>query len=459
MSEVADAAFFEACRSRVAAADPIAVDGRVRSAVGVLLEAEGVRARVGSICSVEPDGGEAFAAEVIGFRDRRFLLMPLGEQGGVGPGARIRVVRGRATVSVSDDCLGRVLNGLGAPIDGGAPIEGEEVPLYRRVQPSLSRRRLARPLDVGVRAINGLLTLAQGSRMGIFSGSGIGKSTLLGQIARQTDADVNVLALVGERGREVREFVESELGDALSRSVVVVSTSDEAPLLRVRAAHVAMSIAESFRREGRHVLLLMDSLTRFCTAQREIGLAAGEPPATRGFPPSVWSALPRLLERAGTASGSGSITGIFTVLVEGDDHNEPVADAARALLDGHIVLSRELAQRGHFPPIDVLASVSRVMPAVVDERHARLVRSAREALAAYQRAADLISIGAYREGSDPAVDRARQLKAPRLFQRRQGYTGVLGLVPQPGDQPLVDRRAKERHVVMTCDVLLSPRWS
>lgn len=414
MSAAADAAFLSACHARVRALDPVALDGRVRSAVGTVIEAEGLRARVGSVCRVEPeDGAHGFDAEVIGFRERHFLLMPLGESTGIGPGARVRVLRSRAEVPAGDACLGRVLSPLGEPLDGRGPLVGAEpVPLYRRSETPLARGRIQRALDVGVRAINALLTLGQGARVGIFAGSGIGKSTLLGQIARHTSAEVIVVALVGERGREVREFVERDLGPALARSVVVVATSDEAPLLRMRAAHAATALAESFRARGRHVLLLMDSLTRFCTALREIGLAAGEPPATRGFPPSVWSALPRLLERAGTAPGGGSITGLYTVLVEGDDPNEPVADAARALLDGHVVLSRALAERGHFPPIDVLASVSRVMGSVVPESQLRLAQLARESLATYRRAEDLISIGAYREGSDPVIDHARRLEAP-----------------------------------------------
>ncbi len=314
-----------------------------------------------------------------------------------------------------------MLDGLGRPLDGGPPLEGAEpVPLHRRAEPCLARERVLFPLDVGVRAINGLTTVGRGARLGIFAGSGVGKSTLLGMIARYTASDVAVIALIGERGREVREFIERELGDALSRSVVVVATSDTAPLLRVRAAHLATAIAEHFRDTGRHVLLLMDSVTRFCMALREIGLAAGEPPATRGYPPSVWSALPALLERAGTGASGGSVTGIYTVLVEGDDPNEPVADATRAILDGHIALTRELAERGHYPPIDVLASVSRVMDDVVPREHTALARQARELLATYRRVEDLISIGAYAEGSDPAVDRARALRGALEGFLRQG---------------------------------------
>jgi flagellum-specific ATP synthase len=407
--------FFDRCRGRVLRSDPFAPTGRVIASVGSVIEAEGLPARIGSICRVEGEDGEgSFRAEVVGFRDQRFLLMPLGEAGGVGPGARIRLLRHLPDTPAGDGCLGRVLDPLGRPIDGGAPLEGVvRVPLYRRSEPALARRPISEILDVGVRAINGLLTLARGGRFGLFAGSGIGKSTLLGQIARHTRADVNVIALVGERGREVREFVEDELGEARERSVVVVATSDEAPLLRVRAAHAATAIAEQQRRRGRHVLLLMDSVTRFCAAQREIGLAAGEPPATRGYPPSVWSTLPRLLERAGTGASGGSITGIYTVLVEGDDPHEPVADAARSLLDGHVMLSRELAEAGHFPAIDVLASVSRVMPDVVSEGHSRLATHVRELLATRRRVEDLVAVGAYQEGSDPAIDLALKL-APSI---------------------------------------------
>ncbi len=414
MSLAPDTGFTDACHARLAACAPLMADGRVRALVGTVIEAEGLSAEVGSECSVHPrEGGAPFAAEVIGFRGERFLLMPLGPQRGVGPGARVRLAHRRAVVPAGDRCLGRILNGLGRPIDGGARMDlGEETPLYQSPAHPLGRERIHAPLELGVRAIDTLLTLGRGARVGIFAGSGVGKSTLLGQVARHTAADVNVIALVGERGREVRDFLERDLGEALSRSVVVVATGDEAPLLRMRAAHTATAIAESFRANGRHVLLMMDSLTRFCLAQREIGLAVGEPPTTRGYTPSVWSELPRLVERAGTASGGGSITGIYTVLVEGDDPNEPVADGARAALDGHIVLSRAIAERGQFPAIDVLASVSRVMTDVASPQERQLAQLARQSLATYRRAEDLISIGAYVEGSDPAIDQARKLEAP-----------------------------------------------
>lgn len=414
MSAAPDSAFLRDCKARLANARPLRADGRVRSLVGNVIEGEGLRAPLGAVCGIEPaEGGPSFVAEVVGFRGDRLLLMPLLEQPAVGPGARIRFRHLHPVVAAGEACLGRVLDGLGAPLDGGPPLEDPEwAPLYRRPEHPLRRERVRQPLDLGVRAMNGLATVGRGARLGIFAGSGVGKSSLLGQIARFTSADVNVIALVGERGREVRDFIERDLGDALGRSVVVVATGDQAPLLRVRAAHAATAIAERFRDSGRHVLLLMDSVTRFCMAQREIGLAAGEPPTTRGYTPSVWSLLPRLLERAGTAAGGGSITGIYSVLVEGDDPNEPVADAARAILDGHVLLSRDLAEHGHYPAIDVLASVSRVMPDVTAAEHQALARRARQLLATYRRAEDLISIGAYVAGSDPRIDEARRLRDP-----------------------------------------------
>ncbi|MEB2344400.1 MAG: FliI/YscN family ATPase [Deltaproteobacteria bacterium] len=415
MTAAYDAPLLAACCERLAALPLLHRDGRVRSVVGAVVESEGPpAARVGSVCRIDPERGTGgFAAEVVGFRDGRFLLMPLEAPHGVAPGWRVSLARTHPRVAAGPALLGRVLDGLGRPIDGGPSLDGvASTPLHRAPEPALGRPRVREPLDLGVRAINALLTVGRGARLGIFAGSGVGKSTLLGQVARYTACDVAVIALIGERGREVRDFLERDLGDGLARSVVVVATSDEAPNLRVRAALAATAIAESFRDAGRHVLLLMDSVTRFCTAMREIGLAAGEPPATRGYPPSMWSALPALLERAGTAVGGGTVTGIYTVLVEGDDPLEPVADAARSLLDGHIVLARELAERGQFPAIDVLASVSRVMPDVVDAPHRRLARRAREVLATWREAADLILTGAYQPGSDPAVDLARRLDEP-----------------------------------------------
>ncbi|HEY8493004.1 MAG TPA: FliI/YscN family ATPase [Myxococcota bacterium] len=427
MSAAADLALLSACRERLARAPILQRDGRVRAVVGSIVESDGPpAAQVGAVCRIEPEaGGAGFSAEVVGFREGRFLLMPLEAQHGVAPGWRVSLRQTRPRVPAGPALLGRVLDGLGRPIDGGPPLPPvATTPLHRAPEPALGRPRVVEPLDLGVRALNALLTAGRGGRFGIFAGSGVGKSTLLGQVARFTACDVAVIALIGERGREVRDFLERDLGPGLARSVVVVATSDEAPTLRVRAALAATAIAERFRDEGRHVLLLMDSVTRFCTALREIGLAAGEPPATRGYPPSMWSALPALLERAGTGVRGGSVTGIYTVLVEGDDPLEPVADAARSLLDGHVVLSRELAERGHFPAIDVLASVSRVMADVVPRSHLRLARRAREALAVLRQAADLIATGAYQPGADPAIDAARRLEEPlRRF-----------LVQEPGER-------------------------
>jgi flagellum-specific ATP synthase len=360
---------------------------------------------------VESQSGAGFSAEIVGFREGCHQLMPLEARHGVAPGWRVALRRTSAEVPGGVATLGRVLDGLGRPIDGGAPLaEAESMPLHRAPEPSFGRPRVAQPMDLGVRSLNALVTAGRGGRLGIFAGSGVGKSTLLGQIARYTACDVAVIGLIGERGREVREFLERDLGEGLSRSVVVVATSDESAALRVRAAHAATAIAEGFRDAGKHVLLLMDSLTRFCMALREIGLAAGEPPATRGYPPSMWSALPALLERAGTSPSGGSITGVYTVLVEGDDLLEPVADAARSLLDGHVVLSRELAERGHFPPVDVLASVSRVMPDVTEPSHRAFAQRAREALAVWRGAEDLVTTGAYQPGSDPRIEWARRLE-------------------------------------------------
>jgi flagellum-specific ATP synthase len=417
-----DTAFFARCRERLGALELVPRSGRVVSATGDAIEVDGIGAPLGAICEIELRVGSAMRAEVVGFRDRHSIVMALGERSGIEPGARVRLRATSATVPAGGGCLGRVIDGLAQPIDGRGPLVGcTRAPLYGPPVSALARTPIAQPFAVGVPAIDGLLTLGVGSRIGLFAGSGVGKSTLLGRIAQYASADVTVVALIGERGREVREFVERDLGPALARSVVVVSTSDEAPLLRLRAAHTAAALAEDFRARGLRVLWLTDSLTRFCTARREIGLAAGEPPATRGFPPSVWSALPRLIERAGNADGPGSITAIFTVLVEGDDPGEPVADAARSLLDGHIMLSRELAERGQYPPIDLLASISRVMPAVVPAEQLRLATEVRENLATYRRMEELISIGAYREGSDPAVDRARKLEAPlRAFLTSTG---------------------------------------
>ena len=380
--------------------------GRITDIVGILAEGKGITSRIGSLCEIVGRHGEPpLPAEVVGFREGSVLLMPIGDLAGVSPGSRIREHSGLATVPVGDALCGRVLDGLGAPIDGKGPIASDERrPLHSAPPHPLHRTRIDEPLDLGVRAINALATVGKGQRMGIFAGSGVGKSMLLGMIARHTSAPINVIALIGERGREVREFIEKDLGgDAMAHSVVIVSTSDQPAVQRIRGAFTATAIAEYFRDRGMDVLLMMDSLTRFAMALREVGLAAGEPPASKGYTPSVFSTLPRLLERAGT-SASGSITGIYTVLVEGDDMNEPVADAARAILDGHLTLSRAMAARNHYPAIDILQSTSRVMRDIVSPEAVALAGKAREVISDYRDAEDMIHIGAYVKGSDQKID-------------------------------------------------------
>lgn len=390
-------------------ASTIRVNGRVTRVVGLVMEGVGPGSSVGEACHVYPkDSNEPISCEVVGFSDDKILLMPLGEVRGIGPGSRIVARRVSASVKVGQGLLGRTLDGLGAPMDGLGALDAEkEYPLYSTPPNPLSRKRIESPLNVGIRAINGLLTVGKGQRIGIFAGSGVGKSVLMGMMARNTEADINVICLVGERGREVKEFIEKDLGpEGQKRSVIVVATSDQPPLIRMRAPLVATAIAEYFRDQGKNVLLMMDSISRFCMAQREIGLAIGEPPATKGYPPSVFAHLPRLLERAGTSAGYGSITGFYTILAEGDDVNDPVADAARAILDGHIVLTRELAAQGHYPAIDILTSISRVMNDIVNPEHRKAAMDLKSVLSTHKKAYDLISIGAYKEGSDPKVDHA-----------------------------------------------------
>lgn len=386
--------------------DPIRPEGRVVKVIGLTLEALGPSCRIGEVCTVHAEGVEV-PCEVVGFREDRVLLMPLGRMDGIAPGARVVATGERLQVAVGPELIGRVVDGLGRPIDGLGPLTTR---VYRPVDsdppPPLSRPPITEPLGVGVRAIDGLLTCGRGQRLGIFAGSGVGKSTLLAMIARNAQADVTVIGLVGERGREVRQFIEQDLGEqGLSRSVVVAATSDEPPLVRIKAAHTATALAEYFRDQGADVVLLMDSVTRFAMALREVGLAVGEPPASRGYTPSVFSELPRLLERSGR-SDRGSITGFYTVLVEGDDFNEPVTDTVRGILDGHVVLSRDLAQRGHYPAIDVPASVSRLMASVAGAAQLRAAARLRELLAAYRDGRDLVQIGAYRPGADPVLDEA-----------------------------------------------------
>ncbi|NUM87596.1 MAG: FliI/YscN family ATPase [Bdellovibrionales bacterium] len=387
--------------------------GKVSKAVGLTFEAILPGSSIGSLCRLDiAPNVKPVTAEVIGFRGNKVVLMPLEEAHGINAQSKVRIVAKQATVKISDALLGRVLDGAGKPMDRlPAPPEGCDRGIYAAPVNPLEREPITENLDLGIRAINGLITCGSGQRMGIMAGSGVGKSVLLGMIARYTKADINVIALVGERGREVREFLERDLGpEGLKRSIVVVATSEQSALLRMRAAHMATTIAEHFADSGKKVLLLMDSLTRFCMAQREIGLSMGEPPATKGYTPSVFASLPRLLERAGSRGRKGgSITGLYTVLVEGDDLDDPIADAARSILDGHIVLSRALADKGHFPSIDVLASVSRVMRSVSGPEHVDLAAQMRELMSIYREAEDLINIGAYVRGSNPRIDRAIEL--------------------------------------------------
>lgn len=391
------------------ACDPIRPVGRVKKVVGLIVESSGPVSRIGTVCDILPQGpGRPLAAEVLGFRGNRVLLMPLEETRGIGPGCRVVARQDSATVPVGVPLLGRVIDGLGHPIDGRGPICADaHYPLYAEPLNPIRRPRIESPLDIGIRAVNGLLTLGCGQRVGIFAGSGVGKSVLLGMMARRTAADVNVIALIGERGREVNEFIAKDLGpEGLARSVLVVATSDHLPLIRLRGAYLATAVAEFFRDQGRNVLLMMDSVTRFAMAQREIGLALGEPPTTKGYTPSVFTVLPKLLERAGTYKDRGTITGLYTVLVEGDDTNEPVSDAVRSILDGHICLSRELAMQNHYPAIDVLASISRVMDDVTTESHREYARRFKSLLATYRKSEDLINIGAYAAGSNARIDQA-----------------------------------------------------
>jgi flagellum-specific ATP synthase len=389
----------------LASSDLVRRRGRVANVIGLVIEASGLRAELGELCLVEGSRpGRPLPAEVVGFRHGQTLLMPLGELHGIGPENAVTATGRSFRVPIGEYLLGRVVDGLGDPIDGGPPVDRGRMRSPMGAPPSpLERTRIVRRLPLGVRALDTLVPCGHGQRLGIFAGSGVGKSSLLGMIARGTQADVNVVCLVGERGREVREFVERDLGDALSRSIVVVATSDQPALVRIKAAFTATTIAEHFRDQGRHVLLMMDSLTRLATAQREVGLAIGEPPTTRGYTPSVFALLPRLLERAGT-SDMGSITGLYTVLVEGDDMNEPVADAARAILDGHCVLTRELAHRNHYPAIDVLQSVSRLNGEITTPELRAAAAAMRETIAAYREKEDLITIGAYAAGADPRID-------------------------------------------------------
>jgi flagellum-specific ATP synthase len=402
------------------AAEP-ELEGWLSEALGLLLEARGLRASIGDLCELRPAHGRAVEAEVVGVRDQRTLLMPLGTTEGLEVGTPVRRLSRAARALVGPALLGRVVDGLGRPLDGRPPPRLTlERPLHGQPVNPLQRQPVDRRIGVGVRAMDGLLTLAEGQRIGIFAGGGVGKSSLLGMMVRRMEADVAVIALIGERGREVEEFVHRTLGpEGMARTVVVAATSAEPPLVRARGALYATAIAEHFRDHGKKVLLMMDSVTRYAMALREIGLASGEPPTTKGYTPSVFAALPRLLERAGTSTGEGSITGIYTVLVEGDDLSDPISDAARAILDGHIVLSRRLAERGHFPAIDVARSISRCMSQVVTPRHLELAQRARGLLAAHSEAEDLLAIGAYQRGSVPRLDQAlERMPALEAFLRQ-----------------------------------------
>jgi flagellum-specific ATP synthase len=393
----------------------VRVRGKVTRVTGLIVEGHGPASSVGSQCLIYPRGSDQpIPAEVVGFRDSRILLMPLGEIRGIGPGSEIVGLEGRALFSLDVSILGRIIDGTGKPLDGGPPIVGRsEYPIYGKTINPLERARIDKPLALGIRAIDGVLTCAKGQRMGIFSGSGVGKSVLLGMIARNTEADVNVIALIGERGREVREFIDRDLGEeGLKRSVVVAATSDQPPLIRIRGAFIATTIAEYFRDLGKDVILMVDSITRFSMSQREVGLASGEPPTTKGYTPTVFNTLPKLMERAGNTNTGGSITGLYAVLVEGDDLSDPIADAARSILDGHIVLSRDLAAQGQYPAVDVLQSVSRLMKEVVSDDQRKLSTELIATLAAYRKSEDLINIGAYVAGSTPRIDYAIKMIDP-----------------------------------------------
>lgn len=392
----------------VSSKDLVKVYGKVRQVIGLVIESDGPPCQIGEICHIYPnDYSDPIVAEVVGFKDDKVLLMPIGSTIGVSPGNEVRATGKQLMVKVGPKVLGRILDGLGNPIDGKGPIEYEELyPIYNDPPNPFLRPRIKTPLSIGVRAIDSLLTLGKGQRVGIFAGSGVGKSTTLSMITRFTEADLTVLCLVGERGRELRDFIERDLGEeGLKRSVVVVATSDTPALVRLKAAYVATAIAEYFRDKGKDVILMMDSVTRFAMAQREIGLAIGEPPSTKGYTPSVFALLPKLMERPGT-SPNGSITAIYTVLVEGDDMNEPIADTTRGILDGHIVLSRHLAHMNHYPAIDVLQSVSRLFVEITSPEHQKAAGIIREILSTYKKNEDIITLGMYKKGTDPRIDYA-----------------------------------------------------
>ncbi len=392
-------------------APSLVVEGVLRRTVGLAMEAEGCRAALGGRCDVVAADGKRVETEVVGFAGDRLYLMPIGDMRGVVPNARVIPVSGSPEALVSDELLGRVLDGRGKPLDGGKPITGgERVSLFGQPMNPLQRQPIRAQLDVGIRSINSLLSIGRGQRMGLFAGSGVGKSMLLSMMTRNTEADVVVVGLVGERGREVQEFIDQSLGvDGMKRAVVVATPADDTPLMRLHGAWLTAAIAEYFRDEGSNVLLLMDSLTRFAQAQREIALAIGEPPATKGYPPSVFARLPQLVERAGNGANGGSITAFYTVLAEGDDHTDPIVDASRAILDGHIVLSRNMADAGIYPAIDIESSVSRAMTQFVPDGQQQLVSRFRQVYSTYQENRDLVAVGAYQPGSNPQLDEAINL--------------------------------------------------
>lgn len=399
--------YFEA----VADKPPLRLEGRIAKIIGLIVEADGVGASIGSRCRIESEHGKNIMAEVVGFKDERVLLMPYGDTRGIRPGSRVSLMDESPHADVGEGFLGRVINGMGEPIDGKGPVPAaHRYPLYGKHINPLDRQSIKQLMDVGVTAVNTMIPIGQGQRMAIMAGSGVGKSVLMGMMTRHTAADVTVIGLIGERGREVKDFVDDNLGaEGMKNAVLVAATSDAPALVRMRGAYLATTLAEYFRDQGKNVLLIIDSITRFAMSSRDVGLAAGEPPTSRGYTPSFFAQIPVLLERAGSIQGKGSITGIYTVLVEGDDMNDPVGDTVRSIVDGHIVLSRKLANRGHYPAIDVLQSVSRVMRDVSGKEHLALREQAIDIMAAYADVEDMISIGAYVDGSDPRIDRAKKI--------------------------------------------------
>ncbi len=405
---------------------PLKVYGKIVEITGLTIKATGLDVSIGEACRIFSDGSPPVDAEVVGFKDGKVILMATGEISGIRHGSRVLSLGKNLSVKVGGNLVGRVIDAAGNPIDGKGPIEGHDYSLFATSPNPLMRQRISEPMDIGIRSINGLLTCGKGQRVGIMAGSGVGKSVLLGMIARHAEASVNVIALIGERSREVREFVEKNLGEeGLKKSIVVVSTSDQAPLAKVRGAFMATAIAEYYRDQGSDVLLLMDSLTRVAMAQREIGLAVGEPPTTRGYTPSVFALIPKLLERVGTSENTGSITGLYTVLVEGDDMMDPVADMTRSILDGHIVLTRELAMENHYPSIDILQSVSRVMPQVIDDKHKEYSSKFMEVLSIYKKFEDMINLGAYKPGANAKVDYAIKIRDRMKAYLRQDVDDLI----------------------------------